>query len=214
MSGVFGAFAGVASALAGKGVVVQGAFSLMARAFADYRNAAIPAMVGTSRLLAALNLPIESRAKQVAASLVLMSNAEAAAAAKSAIAGRFAAVAAALKSLNGATVAATISTKAHAAAQAVGAIAVKAATAAHAAFVAVGRALTLSNAKAALTAGVAATANVALAATTKVVAGGDRGAEEHHLRTGEGVQVHDGLLGQHVEHDHVPHGEVGAGDLR
>ena len=48
LSGVFGAFAGVASALAGKGVVVQGAFSLMARAFADYRNAAIPAMVGTS----------------------------------------------------------------------------------------------------------------------------------------------------------------------
>ena len=42
---MFGAFAGVASALAGKGVVVQGAFSLMARAFADYRNAAIPAMV-------------------------------------------------------------------------------------------------------------------------------------------------------------------------
>ena len=51
----------------------------MARAFADYRNAAIPAMVGTSRLLAALNLPIESRAKQIAAGLVLMSNAEAAA---------------------------------------------------------------------------------------------------------------------------------------
>ena len=49
LSGVFGAFAGVASALAGKGVVVQGAFSLMARVFADYRNAAIPAMVGTSR---------------------------------------------------------------------------------------------------------------------------------------------------------------------
>ena len=46
----------------------------------DYRNAAIPAMVGTSRLLAALNLPIESRAKQIAAGLMLMSNAEAAAA--------------------------------------------------------------------------------------------------------------------------------------
>ncbi len=71
MSGVFGAFAGVASALAGKGVVVQGAFSLMARAFADYRNAAIPAMVGTSRLLAALNLPIESRATGTAFILLL-----------------------------------------------------------------------------------------------------------------------------------------------
>lgn len=172
LSGVFSAFAGVQAALAGKGVLVQGAFSLMARAFADYRNTAIPAMVGTSRLLAALNLPIDSRAKQIAASLVLMSNAEAAAAAKSAIASRFAAVTAAMKSLNSATIAATVSAKAHAAAQTVGTIAAKAATAAHVAFAAVGRALTLSHAKAALTAGVAATANVALAATTKVVAAG------------------------------------------
>jgi len=172
LSGVFSAFAGVQAALAGKGVLVQGAFSLMARAFADYRNAAIPAMVGTSRLLAALNLPIDSRAKQIAASLVLMSNAEAAAAAKSAIASRFTAVTAALKGLNSATIAATVSAKAHAAAETIGTIAAKAATAAHVAFAAVGRALTLSHAKAALTAGVAATANVALAATTKVVAAG------------------------------------------
>ena len=172
LSGVFSAFAGVQAALAGKGLLVQGAFSLMARAFADYRNAAIPAIVGTSRLLAALNLPIDGRAKQIAASLVLMSNAEAAAAAKSAIASRFAAVTAALKGLNSATIAATVSAKAHAAAQTVGTIAAKAATAAHVAFAAVGRALTLSHAKAALTAGVAATANVALAATTKVVAAG------------------------------------------
>ena len=172
LSGVFSAFAGVQAALAGKGVLVQGAFSLMARAFADYRNAAIPAMVGTSRLLAALNLPIDSRAKQIAANLVLMSNAEAAAAAKSALASRFAAVTAALRSLNGATIAATVSAKAHAAAETIGTIAAKAATAAHVAFAAVGRALTLSHAKAALTAGVAATANVALAATTKVVAAG------------------------------------------
>ncbi len=172
LSGVFGAFAGVQAALASKAVAVQGAFSLMARAFADYRNAAIPAMVGTSRLLAALNLPIDSRAKQIAASLVLMSNAEAAAAAKSAIASRFAAVTAALKSLNSATIAATVSAKAHAAAETIGTIAAKAATAAHVAFAAVGRAITLSHTKAALTAGVAATANVALAATTKVVAAG------------------------------------------
>lgn len=172
LSGVFSAFAGVQAALVSKGVMVQGAFSLMARAFADYRNAAIPAMVGTSKLLAALNLPIDSRAKQIAASLVLMSNAEAAAAAKSAIASRFTAITAALRSLNGATIAATISTKAHAAAQTVAGIAAKAAAAAHVAFAAAGRALTLSHAKAALTAGVAATANVALAATTKVVAAG------------------------------------------
>ena len=172
LSGVFSAFAGVQAALAGKGIVVQGAFSLMARAFSDYRNAAIPAMVGTSRLLAALNLPIDSRAKQIAAGLVLMSNAEAAAAAKSAIASRFTALTAALKGLNSATIATTVSAKAHAAAETIAGIAVKAATAAHTAFVAVGRALTLNHAKAALTAGVAATANVALAATTKVVAAG------------------------------------------
>ena len=172
LSGVFTAFAGVQAALAGKGVLVQGAFSLMASAFTAYRDAAIPAMVGTGRLLAALNLPIDNRAKQIAAGLVLMGNAEAAAAAKAAIASRFTAVTAALKGLNSATIAATVSAKAHAAAETVGTIAAKAATAAHVAFAAVGRALTLSHAKAALTAGVAATANVALAATTKVVAAG------------------------------------------
>ena len=164
LSGVFSAFAGVQAALVSKGIAVQGSFALMARAFADYRNAAIPAMVGTSRLLAALNLPIDSRAKQIAASLVLMSNAETAAAAKSAIASRFTAVTQALKGLNAANIAATVSAKAHAAAETIGTIAAKAATAAHVAFAAVGRALTLSHAKAALTAGVAA--------TTKVVAAG------------------------------------------
>jgi len=172
LAGVFSAFAGVQAALVSKIAVLRGSFSLMASAFTAYRDAAIPAMVGTGRLLAALNLPIDSRAKQIAASLVLMSNAEAAAAAKSAIASRFAAVTAAMKSLNAATIAATVSAKAHAAAETIGTIAAKAATAAHVAFAAVGRALTLSHAKAALTAGVAATANVALAATTKVVAAG------------------------------------------
>ena len=66
MSGVFGAFAGVASALAGKGVVVQGAFSLMARACADYRNATIPAMVGTSREINANSDKIVDAMKKVA----------------------------------------------------------------------------------------------------------------------------------------------------
>ena len=172
LSGVMGAATGAVAALASKGIVVQGAFSLMARAFADYRNAAIPAMVGTSKLLAALNLPIDSRAKQIAAGLVMMSNAETAAAAKSAIASRFTAITAAMKSLNAATIAATVSAKAHMVAEVAGTVAAKAATAAHVAFAAVGRMLSLSHAKAALTAGVAATANFALAATTKVVAAG------------------------------------------
>ena len=168
ISGISGAF----TALCSKGILVSNSFSLIAQAFSNYRNAAMPAMVGTSKLLAALNLPIDSRAKQIAASLVLMSNAETAAVAKSAIAAKFSAMAAALKGLNTATIAATVSAKAHAAAETLAGIATKAATAAHTAFAAVSGMLTASHAKAALTAGVAATANLALAATTKVVAAG------------------------------------------
>ena len=172
VTGTMSAAPGVFSALVGKGILVGNSFSLMARAFADYRNAAIPAMVGTSKLLAALNLPIDSRAKQIAAGLVLMSNAETAAVAKSAIAARFSAVAGALRSLNTATIAATVSAKAHAAAETLTGLAAKAAAAAHAAFAAVSGALTLAHAKAAAGAAAAGAANVALAATTKVVAAG------------------------------------------
>ena len=159
ISGISGAF----TTLCSKGILVSNSFSLITQAFSNYRNAAMPAMVGTSKLLAALNLPIDSRAKQIAASLVLMSNAETAAVAKSAIAAKFSAMAAALKGLNTATIAATVSAKAHAAAETLAGIATKAATAAHTAFAAVSGMLTASHAKAALTAGVAATANLALA---------------------------------------------------
>ena len=134
---VVGAFGSLFSTLTSKGVLVQGAFSLMAQAFSNYHNAAMPAIVGTSKLLAALNLPLDSRAKQIAAGLVLMSNAETAAVAKSAIAAKFSAMSAALRGLNSATIAATVSAKAHAAAQGIASLAAKAATAAHTAFVAV-----------------------------------------------------------------------------
>lgn len=109
VSGISGLF----GLLAKKGIVASNAFSLMARAFADYRNASVPALVGTSKLLAALNLPIDRRAKQIAANLVLMSNAETAAVAKSAIAAKFASFEAALKRINVATVTATASAKLH-----------------------------------------------------------------------------------------------------
>lgn len=170
--GVMSGVSGIFSALASRGIIVSNAFSLITQAFSNYHNAAMPALVGTSKLLTALNLPIDSRAKQIAAGLVLMSNAETAAVAKSAIAAKFSAVAAALRGLNTATIAATISAKAHAAAQGIAGIAAKAATAAHAAFVAVSGLVSASHAKAALTAGVAGAANIALAATTKVVAAG------------------------------------------
>ena len=172
ISAAISGLSGVFSALCSHGVLVSNSFSLMAQAFRDYGNASVPAMVGTSKLLAALNLPIDSRSKQIAAGLVMMSNAEAAAVAKSALAAKFQAVAAALRGLNSATIAATVSAKAHAAAETVASLATKAAAAAHTAFVAVSGALTASHAKAALTAAVAGTANIALAATTKVVAAG------------------------------------------
>lgn len=121
VSGVSGLF----GLLAKKGVVASNAFSLMARAFADYRNASVPALVGTSKLLAALNLPIDRRAKQIAANLVLMSNAETAAVAKSAIAAKFASFEAALKRINVATVTATVSAKLHGIALAKAAVAAK-----------------------------------------------------------------------------------------
>lgn len=121
VSGVSGLF----GLLAKKGIVASNAFSLMARAFADYRNASVPALVGTSKLLAALNLPIDRRAKQIAANLVLMSNAETAAVAKSAIAAKFASFEAALKRINVATVTATVSAKLHGSALAKAAVAAK-----------------------------------------------------------------------------------------
>ena len=121
VSGVSGLF----GLLAKKGIVVSNAFSLMARAFADYRNASVPALVGTSKLLASLNLPIDRRAKQIAANLVLMSNAETAAVAKSAIAAKFASFEAALKRINVATVTATVSAKLHGIALAKAAVAAK-----------------------------------------------------------------------------------------
>ena len=116
VSGAISAMSGVFGTLCSKGILVSNSFSLMAQAFSNYRNAAMPAMVGTSKLLAALNLPIDVRSKQIAAGLVLMSNAETAAVAKSAIAAKFSAISSALKGLNSATIAATVSAKAHAAA--------------------------------------------------------------------------------------------------
>jgi len=125
ISGAVSGVTGLFGLLAKKGIVASNAFSLMARAFADYRNASVPALVGTSKLLAALNLPIDSRAKQIAANLVLMSNAETAAVAKSAIAAKFASFEAALKRINVATVTATVSAKLHGIALAKAAVAAK-----------------------------------------------------------------------------------------
>ena len=64
--GVLVSFGAVQRAVAGSGLARS--LAVIAHSFADYRNQAIPAMVGTSRLLAALRLPIDRRALQIASS--------------------------------------------------------------------------------------------------------------------------------------------------
>lgn len=155
-----------------QGTVLGNSLSLLTQAFTNYKNAAIPAMVGTSQLLAALNLPLDVRAKQIAAGLVLMKNAEAAAAGKNILAAKFSAVCAALKSLNSATIAATVSTKAHAVAEAASALGTKVLIGVRSLAAGVTALFSAANIKAAATATAGGAANLFLALTTKAVAAG------------------------------------------
>lgn len=123
-----------------QGTALKTSFTLLTQSFADYRNTAIPAMVGTEKFCAALGLASTS-ANRARASIILMSNAEAAAAAKSALAAKWQAVTktlasfrntalaakwtamtSALKNFSLAAVAATAATKAQAAAEAAAAV--------------------------------------------------------------------------------------------
>ena len=155
-----------------QGTTLGNSLSLLTQAFTNYKNAAIPAMVGTSQLLAALNLPLDVRAKQIAAGLVMMSNAEAAAAGKNILATKFSAVCAALKSLNSATIAATVSTKAHAVAEAASALGTKVLIGVRSLAAGVTALFSAANIKAAATATAGGAANLFLALTTKAVAAG------------------------------------------
>lgn len=105
-----------------QGTALKTSFTLLTQSFADYRNTAIPAMVGTEKFCAALGLASTS-ANRARASIILMSNAEAAAAAKSALAAKWRVMTNALKNFSLAAIAATAATKAQAAAEA--AVAVK-----------------------------------------------------------------------------------------
>ncbi len=100
-----------------QGTALKTSFTLLTQSFADYRNTAIPAMVGTEKFCAALGLASTS-ANRARASIILMSNAEAAAAAKSALAAKWRVMTNALKNFSLAAVAATAATKAQAAAEA------------------------------------------------------------------------------------------------
>ena len=104
-----------------QGTALKTSFTLLTQSFANYRNTAIPALVGTEKFCAALGLASTS-ANRARASIILMSNAEAAAAAKSALAAKWRVMTNALKNFSLAAVAATAATKAQAAAEAAAAV--------------------------------------------------------------------------------------------
>lgn len=115
---VFTFLQGVAIA---QGTALKTSFTLLTQSFADYRNTTIPALVGTEKFCAALGLASTS-ANRARASIILMSNAEAAAAAKSAVAAKWRVMTNALKNFSLAAIAATAATKAQAAAEAAAAV--------------------------------------------------------------------------------------------
>ncbi len=145
-------------------------FTLLTQAFADYRNLAIPAMVGTEKFCAALGLASTS-ANRTAASIILMSNAEAAATAKTALAAKWAAVIAALRKFSLASIAATAASKAQMVAEAACAIGTKVLAGARTFAATATTLFSGSTVKATLSAVAGSAANVALAITAKAVAG-------------------------------------------
>ena len=147
-------------------------FKLLAQSFTNYRNAAIPAMVGTSQLLAALNLPIDVRSKQIAAGLILMSKAETAVAAKTILAAKYQAISAALKKFSTASLMAAAASKAHATGATLSAIATATVAKVKMAAAAATTLFSAANIKAAATSTAGAIANTALAVSAKAIAAG------------------------------------------
>lgn len=146
--------------------------SLLIQAFANYRNAAIPAMIGTSKLLAALNLPIDVRAKQIAAGLLLMSNAEAAAAAKTMLAAKWQAAVKVMQSFSAASLMAAAATRVRMLAEVAAAAKTKVLVGMQTLAGTVTAFFSAANWKAAASATAGGGANLFLAMTTKAVAAG------------------------------------------
>jgi len=109
-------FAFIQGVCIAQGTALKNSLSLISAAFINFRNMAIPAMVGTEQLCAALGVA-STASTRAAASIVLMSNAEAAAAAKSFLAARWIAMTEALKNFRNSAIVATVATKAQAAAE-------------------------------------------------------------------------------------------------
>ena len=172
VQGTLRAVSGTFALLSSAAAPVAASFRLMRDAFANYYNAAQPAIVSTSRLLAALRLPIDTRAHQIAAGLILMNRAETAAAAKSVLAAKWTAMVGTLKKLRTATIASAMAIRTHAAADALAASGAKALAAARVIAATVTSVFTAATAKATLAAAANTGATVALAATTKLLAAG------------------------------------------
>ena len=109
-------FAFVQGMCIAQATAMKSSILLIGQAFANYRNLAIPAMVGTEQFCAALGVA-SSAANRARASIILMSNAEAAAAAKSFLAAKWQAMTSALSAFRNSAIAATIATKAQAVAE-------------------------------------------------------------------------------------------------
>lgn len=154
-----------------QGTTLGTSLSLIGQSFVNYRNFAIPALVGTEQLCAAFGIA-SSAANRTAASLVLMSNAEAAAAGKSMLVAKWNAVCTALKSFSLASVATTAATKAQTVAEATSALTTKILAGARAFAATVTGFFSVANLKAAATATAGGAANLFLALTTKAVAAG------------------------------------------
>lgn len=168
VGGVVSAFSGFAS----MGNGISHALGLIVTSFKEYASASAPVLVSTSRLLAALRLPMDTRANQIAASFLLMSRAETAAAARSVLASKYQAISAVLKKVRLSTLTSAVALKAHAAAEAMSTLAAKAAGAAHAFAAGMTKLFSASTAKSTVASVASTTANLALAASTKTVAAG------------------------------------------
>jgi len=154
-----------------QGTTLGTSLSLISQAFTNYRNLAIPALVGTEQLCAAFGVA-SSAANRTAAGLVLMSNAEAAAAGKSMFAAKWQAAVKAMQSFNIASLAATAATKAQTVAEAASAVGTKVLTGARTLAATVTAFFSAANLKATATATAGGAANLFLALTTKAVAAG------------------------------------------
>lgn len=154
-----------------QGTALKSSISLLGRAFADYRNLAIPALVGIEELCAAFGVA-GTAATRTAASLILMGNAEAAAAGKSMLAAKWQAAVKALQSFRVASIAAAAAVRAQTVAEAASALGTKVLAAARTLAATVTAFFSAANLKAAAVATAGGAANLFLALTTKAVAAG------------------------------------------